>query len=118
MPTPKHCASAPPPAPIHREPINGFQDAWRQSLQSAKPFQMLPLPLFAAMDGGTTQHFVTGGHLWATAMQKGSPERIKELLRIMNRRWRRRSGARSDRLLTFGLPNSDQHVGRGRATRS
>ena len=91
---------------IHREPINGFQDAWRQSLQVAQRFEMRPLPLFPAKDGGKTQHFVTGGHLWATAMKKGSPERISELLRIMN--WLAAPfGSEEDRLLTFGLPNSD-----------
>jgi putative aldouronate transport system substrate-binding protein len=91
---------------IHREPINGFQDAWRQSLQAAQPFEMRPLPLFPARDGGKPQHFVTGGHLWATGMKKGSPDRIKELLRIMN--WLAAPfGSEEDRLLTFGLPNSD-----------
>ncbi|GAC1323107.1 MAG: extracellular solute-binding protein [Chloroflexota bacterium] len=91
---------------IHREPINGFQDAWRQSLQSAQPFDLRPLPLFPAHQGAKSQHFVTGGHLWATTMKKGSPERIKELLRILN--WLAAPfGSDEDRLLTFGLPHSD-----------
>jgi putative aldouronate transport system substrate-binding protein len=91
---------------IHREPLNGFQDAWRQSLQSAQPFEIRPLPLFPAHDGGKPQHFVTGGHLWATAMKKSSPDRIRELLRILN--WLAAPfGSEEDRLLTFGLPNTD-----------
>jgi putative aldouronate transport system substrate-binding protein len=91
---------------IHRDPINGWQDAWRHSLQASPPFDVRPLPLFPAQDGGKTSHFVTGGHLWATALKKGTPERTKELLRIMN--WLAAPfGSYEDQLLTFGLKDVD-----------
>jgi len=91
---------------IHRDPINGWQDAWRHSLQLSPPFDVRPLPLFPAHDGGKLQHFVTGGHLWATALKKSTPERTKELLRIMN--WLAAPfGSAEDQLLTFGLKDVD-----------
>jgi putative aldouronate transport system substrate-binding protein len=91
---------------IHRDPINGWQDAWRQALQSSQPFDVRPLPLFPAHDGGKVQHFITGGHLWATAIKKGTAERTKELLRILN--WLAAPfGSAEDQLLTFGLKNVD-----------
>ncbi|MCA1645260.1 MAG: extracellular solute-binding protein [Chloroflexi bacterium] len=91
---------------IHRDPINGWQDAWRHALQTSPPFDVRPLPLFPAHDGGKLQHFVTGGHLWATALKKSTPERTKELLRIMN--WLAAPfGSAEDQLLTFGLKDVD-----------
>jgi putative aldouronate transport system substrate-binding protein len=91
---------------IHRDPINGWQDAWRHARDASPSFDVRPLPLFPAHDGGKTQHFVTGGHLWATALKKGTPERTKELLRILN--WLAAPfGSAEDELLTFGLKNVD-----------
>jgi putative aldouronate transport system substrate-binding protein len=91
---------------IWRDPFNGWQDAWRQAVQSPQPFEVKLLPSFAAHDGGKPQHFVTGGHLWATALKKASAERIKELLRILN--WLAAPfGSAEDQLLTFGVPEID-----------
>ena len=91
---------------IHRDPINGWQDAWRHALDASPAFDVRPLPLFPAHDGGKPQHFVTGGHLWATALKKSTPERTKELLRIMN--WLAAPfGSAEDQLLTFGLKDVD-----------
>ena len=91
---------------VHRDPINGWQDAWRHALTLTPPFDVRPIPLFPANDGGKTQHYVTGGHLWATAIKKGTPERTKELLRIMN--WLAAPfGSAEDQLLTFGLKDVD-----------
>jgi putative aldouronate transport system substrate-binding protein len=91
---------------VHRDPINGWQDSWRQALNTAQPFDVRPLPAFAARAGSPLQHFVTGGHLWATALKKGSPERIKELLRIMN--WIAAPfGTQEHQLMTFGVEGID-----------
>ncbi|HEY3062199.1 MAG TPA: hypothetical protein VGL99_24775 [Chloroflexota bacterium] len=91
---------------IWRDPFNGWQDGWRQALQSPQPFDVKLLPAFAAHDGGKPQHFVTGGHLWATALKKGSPDRVKEMLRILN--WLAAPfGSAEDQLLTFGLKDVD-----------
>jgi putative aldouronate transport system substrate-binding protein len=91
---------------IHRDPINGWQDAWRHALAAATPFQVRPVALFPAHDGGKLQHFVTGGHLWATALKKSTPERTQELLRMIN--WLSAPfGSAEDQLLTFGLKDVD-----------
>lgn len=91
---------------IHRDPINGWQDAWRHALDANPAFDVRPLPLFPAHDGGKPQHFVTGGHLWATALKKSTPERTRELLRVMN--WLAAPfGSAEDQLLTFGLKDVD-----------
>jgi putative aldouronate transport system substrate-binding protein len=91
---------------IWLDPINGWQDAWRQALQSSQPFDVHMIPPFPAHDGGKPQHFVTGGHLWATAVKKGSPDRVKEMLRIMN--WLAAPfGSQEDQLLTFGVSGTD-----------
>ena len=94
---------------IWLDPINGWQDAWRQALTSSQPFDVHMIPPFAAHDGGKAAHFVTGGHLWATALKKGSPDRIKEMLRIMN--WLAAPfGSAEDQLLTFGVSPQDYSV--------
>jgi putative aldouronate transport system substrate-binding protein len=88
------------------DPFNGWQDAWRQALQSPQPFDVHMIPPFPAHDGGKAQHFVTGGHLWATAFKKGTPDRIKQVLRIMN--WLAAPfGSAEDQLLTFGVSGTD-----------
>jgi putative aldouronate transport system substrate-binding protein len=94
---------------IFRDPINGWQDSWRQSLATPQPFDVRPLPLFPAQAGGKTQHFITGGHLWATAVKKGTPERTRELLRILN--WLAAPfGSAEYQLLTFGVKGVDYTV--------
>jgi putative aldouronate transport system substrate-binding protein len=91
---------------VHRDPINGWQDSWRQALNSAQPFDVRPLPVFPAKDGGTLEHFVTGGHLWATALKQAPADRIKELLRILN--WIAAPfGSQEHQLMTFGVPGTD-----------
>ena len=100
---------------VHRDPINGWQDGWRQALRQSPPFEVRPIPLFAAYDGGKPQHFVTGGHLWATALKKTTPEKTRELLRIMN--WLAAPfGSEEDQLLTFGVHEIDYTID-ARATR-
>jgi putative aldouronate transport system substrate-binding protein len=94
---------------IFRDPINGWQDGWRQALLTSQPFDVRPLPLFPAQPGGKTQHFVTGGHLWATAVKKGSPDRVKELLRVLN--WLAAPfGTAEHQLLTFGVKGIDYNL--------
>jgi putative aldouronate transport system substrate-binding protein len=91
---------------IWLDPVNGWQDGWRQALQSSQPFDVHMIPPFPAHDGGKAQHFVTGGHLWATAIKKATPDRIKEMLRILN--WMAVPfGSAEDQLLTFGVQGTD-----------
>ncbi|HEY1296686.1 MAG TPA: hypothetical protein VGJ60_26715 [Chloroflexota bacterium] len=94
---------------VHRDPINGWQDSWRQALSTTQPFEVRPLAAFPAQDGGKLQHFVTGGHLWATALKKAADDRIKELLRILN--WIAAPfGSQEHQLMTFGVPGVDYNL--------
>lgn len=94
---------------VHRDPINGWQDSWRQALTSGQPFDVRPLPTFPAQDGGKQVHYITGGHLWATALKQGSPDRIKEMLRILN--WIAAPfGSEEHQLMTFGVSGTDYNL--------
>ncbi|MBV9132288.1 MAG: hypothetical protein JO318_06300 [Chloroflexi bacterium] len=94
---------------VHRDPINGWQDSWRQALSTSQPFDVRPLPAFPAQSGGKLVHYVTGGHLWATALRQGPPDRIKEMLRILN--WIAAPfGSQEHQLMTFGVPGVDYNV--------
>src|SRR5260370_18982665 len=55
---------------VFLDPFNGWQDARRQALQSSQPFDVRPLPLLPARDGGKTPHFLTARHLSATSIKK------------------------------------------------
>jgi len=91
---------------VWTDPFNGWQDGWRQALQSPQPFNAHMIPPFPATDGGKAGHFITGGHLWATAIKKASPDRVKEMLRILN--WLAAPfGSAEDQLLTFGVKEID-----------
>ena len=70
------------------------------------------IPPFAASDKVKPAHYVTGGHLWATALKKGSPDRTKEMLRILN--WLAAPfGSQEDQLLTFGVKDIDYTLDAG-----
>jgi putative aldouronate transport system substrate-binding protein len=61
---------------------------------------------FPAADGGKPQAFMTGGFVAMNALKKSSPERIKELLRIMNF-LAAPFGSQEDLLLTYGIKDQD-----------
>ncbi len=88
------------------DPINGWQDAWRQAMSHTPPFDVHIIPPFSARPDIKPQHNVTGGHLWGTAIKNGPPERIKEMLRVMNY-LAAPFGSQEDELLTYGLKDTD-----------
>ncbi len=75
--------------------------------QAAKPpVNFLPLSLFPAHDGGNTGHYLSPGFIVTNAMKKAPPERIKELLHIID--WLAAPfGSQEDLLLTFGIEGGD-----------
>ena len=88
---------------------NPWNDFWRRGLQRNPPFQFLALPPFAAQDGGTPAHFFGPGYLGATAVKAAPPERVKELLRILN--WLAAPfGSTEDLLLTSGIRDIDYNL--------
>ncbi|HEY3059085.1 MAG TPA: hypothetical protein VGL99_08950 [Chloroflexota bacterium] len=90
--------------------IDGFatawSDPWRRARTSANPFEVHMVPPFAAKDGQKPTHFLNAAHLGATAIKKSTPERTKELLRILN--WLAAPfGSQEDLLLSFGVDGPD-----------
>ena len=61
---------------------------------------------FAATDGGKPQAFLSHGFVSMNVLKKASPERIKELLRIMNY-LAAPFGSQEDLLLSYGLKDQD-----------
>jgi putative aldouronate transport system substrate-binding protein len=81
-----------------------WQDFWRRGLKNNPPYNFIPLPPFAAHDGGKPQHFLGAGFIATNALKKASPDRIKEILRIMDF-LAAPFGTSEDLLLQYGLPD-------------
>jgi putative aldouronate transport system substrate-binding protein len=85
---------------------NGYNDFWRRGLILKPPNHYRMLQPFPAFDGGKPQAFMTGGFVAMNALKKSSPERIKELLRIMNF-MAAPFGSQEDLLLSYGVKDQD-----------
>jgi putative aldouronate transport system substrate-binding protein len=79
-----------------------WQDFWRRGLRNSPPHNFIPLPPFPAAAGGKPQHFLAAGFIATNAFKKASPERIKELLRVMDF-LAAPFGTQEDLLLQYGL---------------
>ena len=84
---------------------NGWQLFWRNGLKS-NGYNFNIIPPFSAHAGQKPQFFLTGGYLGATALKKASPDRIKELLGILNY-LAVPFGSAEDLLLTSGVNGVD-----------
>src|SRR5712691_4208221 len=84
--------------------IDGYGNSWidlsRQGAQFGNRFHMLKP--FAAADGGKPQAFLSHGFVSMNVLKKASPDRLKELLRIMNF-LAAPFGTQEDLLLQYGL---------------
>jgi putative aldouronate transport system substrate-binding protein len=90
--------------------LDGFatawSDPWRRARAATNPFEVHMMPLFAAHDGGKPVHMLNASHLGATAIKKSSPERTKELLRVLNY-LAAPFGTKEDLLLSYGVEGPD-----------
>jgi putative aldouronate transport system substrate-binding protein len=85
---------------------NSWVDFWQLGLQQNPPTRSAMLPPFAAHDGQKPIHFLGTGFVSMNALKKASPDRIKELLRILN--WLASPfGSQEDLMLTYGLKDQD-----------
>jgi putative aldouronate transport system substrate-binding protein len=88
--------------------IDGYGNSWidllRQGAQFGNRFHMIKP--FAAADGGKPQAFLSHGFVSMNVLKKASPDRIKELLRIMNF-LAAPFGSQEDLLLSYGLQGQD-----------
>ncbi len=88
---------------------NGWNDMWRRGLQlnPAKHFNIIKP--FTANASSKPQHFITGGTVAYNIIKKGSADRVREILRIMNY-LAAPFGTQEDSLLTYGLRDQDFSV--------
>jgi putative aldouronate transport system substrate-binding protein len=90
--------------------LDGFatawSDPWRRARAASNPFEVHMMPLFAAHDGGKPVHMLNAAHLGATAIKKSTPERTKELLRVLNY-LAAPFGTKEDLLLSYGVEGPD-----------
>jgi putative aldouronate transport system substrate-binding protein len=90
---------------------NSWNDFWRRGLTLVNPPKHFkPLDPFRATAGDQPISFlVPGGYSSSNVMKKASPERIKELLRIMD--WLAAPyGSEEDMLLKYGLAGQDYNL--------
>jgi putative aldouronate transport system substrate-binding protein len=85
---------------------NSWNDFWRRGLQLNPPRHFGFIPPFRATAGDPPQAFLTGGFISTNVMKQASPDRIRELLRILD--WLAAPfGTQEDLLLSYGLAGSD-----------
>jgi len=86
---------------------NSWVDFWQRGLtQATPPTRFGMIKPFPAQDEQKPVHFLGTGFVSMNVLKKASPERIKELLRVMN--WLAAPfGSQEDLLLTYGLKDQD-----------
>jgi putative aldouronate transport system substrate-binding protein len=82
---------------------------WRRGLQQNPPRHFTIVKPFTATAGGQPRHFITGGTVAYNVIKKGSADRVKEILRIMNY-LAAPFGTAEDLLLSYGQAGSDYTV--------
>jgi putative aldouronate transport system substrate-binding protein len=88
--------------------VDGYGNSWvdllQRGVQFGNTFHMLPP--FAASAGVKSQAFLSHGYVSMNVLKKNSPDKIKEVLRIMNF-LAAPFGSQEDLLLTYGLEGQD-----------
>jgi putative aldouronate transport system substrate-binding protein len=85
---------------------NSWNDFWRRGLQANPPRHFGFIKPFRTKAGDKPQAFLTGGFISTNVMKKASPDRIRELLRIVDF-LAAPFGSQEDLLLSYGLEGSD-----------
>jgi putative aldouronate transport system substrate-binding protein len=88
--------------------VDGYGNSWIDLLQHGRQFNntFSMLPLFTATAGGKPQAFLSHGYISMNVLKKNTPDKIKEILRIMNF-LAAPFGSQEDLLLTYGLEGQD-----------
>jgi putative aldouronate transport system substrate-binding protein len=88
---------------------NGWNDLWRRGLQQNPNRHYTIIKPFSATTGAQPRHFITAGTIAYNLLKKASPDRVREILRIMNY-LAAPFGTQEDLLLTYGLRDQDYTV--------
>jgi putative aldouronate transport system substrate-binding protein len=88
---------------------NGWNDMWRRGLQQNPQRSFTILKPFSASAAGQARHFLTGGTVAYNVVKKSSPDRVKEVLQILNY-LAAPFGTQEDVLLTYGVLDQDYTV--------
>jgi putative aldouronate transport system substrate-binding protein len=88
--------------------VDGYGNSWVDLLQRGKLFGKTfhMLKPFAATADGKPQAFLSHGYVSMNVLKKNTPDKIREILRIMNF-LAAPFGSQEDLLLTYGLERSD-----------
>jgi putative aldouronate transport system substrate-binding protein len=85
---------------------NPWVDFWQRGLQQNPQTRFAMLPLFSATAGQKPIYFLSPGFNSMNALKQAPPDRIKEILRVMN--WLASPfGSQEDLLLQYGVEGQD-----------
>jgi putative aldouronate transport system substrate-binding protein len=85
---------------------NSWNDFWRRGLQAKPPQHFDFIPPFTHDGAGKPQAFMSGGFLAMNVLKQAPPDRIKEVLRVID--WLAAPfGTEEDRLLSYGVADID-----------
>ena len=88
---------------------NSWVDAWQRGLQQNPPTRTGLIKPFSATAGQKPIHYLSTGFVSMNVLKKGPPERIKEVLRIMNF-LASPFGSEESTLLKYGIKDQDYTV--------
>jgi putative aldouronate transport system substrate-binding protein len=89
---------------------NSWNDFWLRGLQQSPPTNFDLIQPFSSDANTKVQSYITGGYISTNVMKKASPDRIKELLRIVDY-LAKPFGTQEDLLITYGLAPADYTIG-------
>jgi putative aldouronate transport system substrate-binding protein len=89
---------------------NSWNDFWLRGLQLDPPTHFDIILPFGADANTKVQSYITGGYISTNVMKKASPDRVKELLRILDY-LAKPFGTQEDLLITYGLAPDDYTIG-------
>ncbi|HVA26384.1 MAG TPA: hypothetical protein VMW62_18570 [Chloroflexota bacterium] len=89
---------------------NSWNDFWLRGLNQHPPTLFDIILPFSADAKTKVQSYISGGYISTNVMKKGTPDRIRELLRIVDY-LAKPFGTQEDLLITYGLAPADYTIG-------
>jgi putative aldouronate transport system substrate-binding protein len=88
---------------------NSWNDFWLRGLHQDTPTHFDIILPFSADTNTKAQSYITGGYISTNVMKKTSPDRVKEILRILDY-LAKPFGTQEDLLITYGLAPQDYTI--------